>query len=306
MHADHYLDIVGLRYLFPWGEAAPDPLPVHLPPGARDRLDALATAVSERPGFFDAAFDAREYDPEVPLRIGPFSIRFVRGRHYIPAWGVIVEAPDGSRLGYTGDTGPSESVVARMRGVDLLLIEAGLRLPSHDDPERGHLTAEEAIDMAVRSRGPLGAPRPLRAGPPAPSSRGCATPSVRSSAGGGRPDRSRSARRVVTGPARPRPRPMCRAPPRAPLPRATGSPPHAASVDSPAAVRQNAAASVAAPTPSAAVAAASSSGMARAASPDAARWTAIRLTIIGSPRRLEAVRETGVEDAAARWSSSRT
>ena len=38
-----------------------------------------------------------------------------------------------------------------MRGVDLLLIEAGLRLPSHDDPERGHLTAEEAIDMAVRS-----------------------------------------------------------------------------------------------------------------------------------------------------------
>ena len=60
MHADHYLDIVGLRYLFPWGEAAPDPLPMHLPPGARDRLDALATAVSERPGFFDAAFDARE------------------------------------------------------------------------------------------------------------------------------------------------------------------------------------------------------------------------------------------------------
>jgi ribonuclease BN (tRNA processing enzyme) len=38
-----------------------------------------------------------------------------------------------------------------MRGVDLLLIEAGLRLPSHDDPERGHLTAEEALDMAVRS-----------------------------------------------------------------------------------------------------------------------------------------------------------
>ena len=151
MHADHYLDVVGLRYLFPWGEAAPDPLPVHLPPGARDRLDALATAVSERPGFFDAGFDAREYDPEVPLRIGPFTIRFVRGRHYVPAWGVIVEAPDGSRLGYTGDTGPSESVVAAMRGVDLLLIEAGLRLPSHDDPERGHLTAEEAIDMAVRS-----------------------------------------------------------------------------------------------------------------------------------------------------------
>jgi ribonuclease BN (tRNA processing enzyme) len=151
MHADHYLDLVGLRYLFPWGEAALEPLAVHLPPGGRDRLDALATAVSERPGFFDAAFDAREYRPDEPLRIGPFTIRFVRGRHYVPAWGVVVETPDGRRLGYTGDTGPSDAVVEAMRGVDLLMIEAGLRLPSHDDPERGHLTAEEAIDMAVRS-----------------------------------------------------------------------------------------------------------------------------------------------------------
>jgi ribonuclease BN (tRNA processing enzyme) len=151
MHADHYLDLVGLRYLFPWGEAALDPLALHLPPGGRARMDALATAISERPGFFDAAFDAREFEPDQPLRIGPFTIRFVRGRHYVPAWGVVVEAPDGRRLGYTGDTGPSDAVVEAMRGVDLLLIEAGLRLPSHDDPERGHLTAEEAIDMAVRS-----------------------------------------------------------------------------------------------------------------------------------------------------------
>ena len=46
MHADHFLDLVGLRYLYPWGEPAPNPLPVHLPPGGRERLDALADAVS--------------------------------------------------------------------------------------------------------------------------------------------------------------------------------------------------------------------------------------------------------------------
>ena len=39
MHADHSLDLVGLRYLYPWGEPAADPLPVHLPPGGRARLD---------------------------------------------------------------------------------------------------------------------------------------------------------------------------------------------------------------------------------------------------------------------------
>ena len=46
MHADHYLDLVGLRYLYPWGERAATRLAVHLPPGGRARLDAMATAVS--------------------------------------------------------------------------------------------------------------------------------------------------------------------------------------------------------------------------------------------------------------------
>lgn len=151
MHADHYLDIVGLRYLYPWGEPAPVPLPIHLPPGGRARLDALATAVSERIGFFDAAFDAVEYDPEAELRIGDLAVAFVRGRHYVPAWGVIVTAPDGARLGYTGDTGPSDTVAGAMRGVDLLLVEAALNDVAFDDPERGHLTPAEAIAMATEA-----------------------------------------------------------------------------------------------------------------------------------------------------------
>jgi ribonuclease BN (tRNA processing enzyme) len=157
MHADHYLDIVGLRYLYPWGDRAPDPLPIHLPPGGRARLDALATAVSERAAFFDAAFDAEEYDPDATLEIGALRVTFVRGRHYVPAWGVVVEAPDGTRLGYTGDTGPSDSVVAAMHGVDLLLVEAALADLRYDDPERGHLMADEAIAMviAAEARGGL-------------------------------------------------------------------------------------------------------------------------------------------------------
>jgi len=152
MHADHSLDLVGLRYLYPWGERAADPLPVHLPPGGRMRLDALATGISERVGFFDDAYTVDEYDPAVPLVIGPLTIRFNKGRHYVPAWALTVEAPDGARLAYTGDTGPSDSVVAFSTDADLLLIEAALRLPAHDDLERGHLTAEEAIDMATRAR----------------------------------------------------------------------------------------------------------------------------------------------------------
>jgi ribonuclease BN (tRNA processing enzyme) len=151
MHADHYLDIVGLRYLYPWGEPAPDPLPIHLPPGGRARLDALSKAVSERDGFFDAAFTAVEYDPDAVLTIGELKLRFVRGRHYVPAWGVVIDAPDGSRLAYTGDTGPSASVEDGVRDADVLLVESALWSAGHDDEERGHLTPEEAIDLARRA-----------------------------------------------------------------------------------------------------------------------------------------------------------
>jgi ribonuclease BN (tRNA processing enzyme) len=149
MHADHFLDLAGLRYLFPWGEPAAVRLPVHLPPGGRRRLDALATAISERPDFFDDAFTIAEYDPALPLDVGPLTVRFMRGRHYVPAWAMAIEAPDGSRLVYTGDSGPSDALTEFASGADLLLVEAALRLPTQDDAERGHLTAEEAIDLAV-------------------------------------------------------------------------------------------------------------------------------------------------------------
>ena len=148
MHADHYLDLVGLRYLYPWGTPAESALPVYLPPGGRAKLDALATAISERSGFFDASFEAVEFEPDAVLRLGELSLRFVRGRHYVPAWGVVVEAPDGARLAYTGDTGPSDVVATAVHGADLLLVEAALPDASLDDEERGHLTGEEAIELA--------------------------------------------------------------------------------------------------------------------------------------------------------------
>jgi ribonuclease BN (tRNA processing enzyme) len=152
MHADHYLDLAGLRYLFPWGEPAEHPLAVNLPPGGCAKLDALATAISERVGFFNDAYAIREYDPSEPLRIGSLTINFVRGRHYVPAWAMSIVAPDGARLVYTGDTGPSDSVIDFACDADLLLVEAALRLSTYDDEERGHLTAEEAIDLATRAR----------------------------------------------------------------------------------------------------------------------------------------------------------
>lgn len=148
MHADHYIDLAALRYLYPWGAAATRRLPVHLPPGGRDRMTALATAISERAGFFDSAFDIAEYDDEAPLAIGDLVVRFAPSQHYVPAWAMAVETPDGRRFVYLGDTGPTEAAVAFARGADLLLVEAALRSTVDDDSVRGHLTPDEAIDLA--------------------------------------------------------------------------------------------------------------------------------------------------------------
>ncbi len=38
MHADHYIDLAALRYLFPWAGSVDPRLPVHLPPGGRARI----------------------------------------------------------------------------------------------------------------------------------------------------------------------------------------------------------------------------------------------------------------------------
>jgi ribonuclease BN (tRNA processing enzyme) len=151
MHADHYIDLVALRYLLPWEGVASAHVPVLLPPGGKARLDALATAISERAHFFDDAYSILEYDPTHRIHVGDLTIRFVEGRHYVPAWGCIVEGPDGSRLAISGDTGPSDAFVAAARGADVAVIEATLTDAGFDDPRRGHLTPEEAVDMADRA-----------------------------------------------------------------------------------------------------------------------------------------------------------
>jgi len=148
MHADHYIDLVSLRYLLPWEGVAGEHLPVLLPPGGKGRLDALASAISERPRFFDDAYSVLEYDPAHRLHVGDLTISFVAGQHYVPAWGCIVRDPAGATIAITGDTGPSEAFADAARGADLFVAEATLVSAEFDDPRRGHLTPEEAIEMA--------------------------------------------------------------------------------------------------------------------------------------------------------------
>ena len=155
-HADHWIDIAPLRYRFPWGEPAPRPLPVYLPPGGPEKLDHLALVMSERPGFFEIAYDVHEYASGDLIRIGDLAITPHPVGHYVPAWSMSITGPGGERAIYAGDMGPSDALVELARGADLLILEATLDTSQFDDVRRGHLTTEEAIDHVIRADVPRG------------------------------------------------------------------------------------------------------------------------------------------------------
>lgn len=154
-HADHWIDLAPLRYRFPWGDPAPQPLPVYLPPTGFERLEHLAAAINERPGFFAPAFAVTEYASGDVIRIGELTIEPHAVGHYVPAWSMNITGPD-ARVVYAGDMGPSDAVVELAKGADLLILEATLESAATDDTRRGHLSTEEAIDHVARAGVPRG------------------------------------------------------------------------------------------------------------------------------------------------------
>ena len=152
LHADHALDLAALRYLHPWPGRTEDRPAVWLPPGGRSHLDGLAAVMSERPSFFEDAFDVREYIDGVAFQLGGISVTPRATQHYVPAYAMSVSDPEGARLVYCGDSGPTESLAAIAQDADLLVEEATLASAADDEPRRGHSTAGEAIDIAIRAR----------------------------------------------------------------------------------------------------------------------------------------------------------
>jgi len=150
MHADHMLDLVTLRYVYPWRRLSADErLRVVLPPGSADQLLDLAKGVGGAKHFEDA-FQLSEHDSTTPFQFGSLTVTPRETQHYIPCWGFRVEA-DGRRLAYTADTAPCSGLTDLADDADLLLSEATLRSLDEDaqPPEpRGHLTPAEAGAVA--------------------------------------------------------------------------------------------------------------------------------------------------------------
>jgi ribonuclease BN (tRNA processing enzyme) len=147
------MDLVPLRYGLKYGKLRECArLPVYIPPGAARYFAELGCSLDGDPHFFDGTYQVSEYSPDTRLHIGGFDFTFRSVKHYIPSYGMTVEA--GRRLAFSADAAPCGSLVDVARDANLFLCEAAIRGLDEDDPEptlRGHLTAAEAGAIAQKA-----------------------------------------------------------------------------------------------------------------------------------------------------------
>ena len=149
MHADHFIDLIPLRYALKYGSRRSDrKLAVYLPPGGLAILSALCDALPhEGSDFLGDVYDLQEYEPSRPLAIEGATLRFALTEHYIPAFAVRWER-HGASVTYSADTARDERVAELARGCDVFVCEATLRHGEVEAGTRGHSSAADAAAMA--------------------------------------------------------------------------------------------------------------------------------------------------------------
>lgn len=155
MHTDHCLDLVTLRYSYPWIDVAKHRLTVIVPPGSTGQLAEMALGAGYA-NFFDKSFTFVEHDGHAPIEVGNLRLEPDETQHYVRTWGFRISArgtdEDPERiLTYSADSGPCGALPRLAAGADLFLCEAALRSLREDDPEpqgRGHLLPSEAAETA--------------------------------------------------------------------------------------------------------------------------------------------------------------
>lgn len=147
-HLDHFGDLVPWVWMAEGGYASGRSPRLYLPPNGREELGGFGARLGQR-DMFDRAFLIEEYQPGVSFDIGDCELVAFAVEHFdVPAYGFQVRNGDRS-LGYSGDSSPCAGLRDIAAGVDLLLCEATLERSEDDAPERGHLSAEEALEAAT-------------------------------------------------------------------------------------------------------------------------------------------------------------
>ncbi|MBT2209178.1 MULTISPECIES: MBL fold metallo-hydrolase [Actinomadura] len=147
LHPDHCLDLTVYWIARTYCPGGPAPrIPVYGPRGTAEHM-IKAYELDPNPGMTDT-FDFRDLVTR-PTGIGPFTVTAARMNHPIEAYGLRVEH-GGRVFTYSGDTGPSETLVRLAGGSDLFLCEAAFAQRPGLPPDM-HLNGREAGEHAERA-----------------------------------------------------------------------------------------------------------------------------------------------------------
>lgn len=150
LHADHCVDMTSyyvLRKYHPTG--AQPKIPVWGPRRTARRL-ARAYDLPRKPGM-EEEFEFHRY--KEPFEVGPFTVTPYEVDHPVPAYGMRITTGEGDAtrvLAYSGDTGPTDTLLEMAQDADLFLVEASFR-HGDDNPPSLHLTGREAGEYAAKA-----------------------------------------------------------------------------------------------------------------------------------------------------------
>jgi len=146
MHPDHCVDLMALRVYMVWGPGAGRVLPVHGPPGLRDRLVAFSGSDG-----WDSAFAFEDLEPgggEIDMG-GGLVLRHAEVPHLPPTHAVRLEH-GGRSICFSADCAPNEELVALARRCEVLVCEASFGAGTVPEGVP-HLTARDAGEIAARA-----------------------------------------------------------------------------------------------------------------------------------------------------------
>ena len=152
MHADHFFDLIPLRYGLKYELFRKDRMPVYVPAGGIGALCQVAGPLKGTEDFFAEVFDLREYGCGDSLHFGDATLTFAPALHYIPAYALRMQTPDGI-VTFSSDTALCESVIEHARDADIFLCECALGPEGVETGDvKGHSSAKDAGEMAERAK----------------------------------------------------------------------------------------------------------------------------------------------------------
>jgi ribonuclease BN (tRNA processing enzyme) len=145
-HLDHWGDLVPWVWGATLGPGMETRKPqLWVPPEGQEMLAAIGGRLGQQQ-MFEEAFDLHEYADGETFEAAGFAVTPHRVLHYqLVAFGFRASA-NGTVLGYSGDSGPSDSLATIARDADLFVCEATLGAPNPEGGTRGHLSSQEAVE----------------------------------------------------------------------------------------------------------------------------------------------------------------